>query len=124
MSRLYTRNQNNRHIMKTLLIAFLLSGSMYFNSFTTFAAGLNQTLGDESYINDIPFNTEVVVRNISKPALLTRVLQLTEEKYVDDIPFSTGEVVKEAARKAKIELQDEAYVDAIPFNTADVVSKL
>ncbi|MFA6950250.1 MAG: hypothetical protein WCQ70_06155 [Lentimicrobiaceae bacterium] len=74
---------------------------------------------DESYINDIPFDTRVVAlkslyNNLAKPEA---------ETYINDIPFDTYKVVNLLKSSIKdIHPEEEAYVDDIPFNTADVVS--
>lgn len=41
---------------------------------------------DETYINDIPFDTEEIVENIYS--------NLEDENYVDDIPFDTKKIVE------------------------------
>lgn len=65
---------------------------------------------EEAYVDDIPFNTSSVAMNLGT--------SLPEEAYVDDIPFNTYEV----AVNGKVSLPEEAYVDDIPFDTECVVN--
>ena len=55
----------------------------------TFAQKRDITLEEETYIDDIAFNTEWVVYQLTSPSL-----DLEEETYVDDIPFETEKVVE------------------------------
>ena len=41
---------------------------------------------DETYINDIPFDTKVIFDSV--------MFQLQDEAYVDDIPFDTEKIVE------------------------------
>jgi len=49
------------------------------------------TFQEEEYIDDIPFDTEEVVNEIS-------LTKMEEEGYIDDIPFDTEKVVRELKR--------------------------
>ncbi len=75
---------------------------------------------EESYINDIPFNTaEVAMRsfyiNLAKPE---------EEAYINDIPFETDEVVAIYNYSHQpIVVEEEAYVDDIPFDTESIAKE-
>jgi hypothetical protein len=66
-------------------------------------------LEDEANVNDIPFDTKEVVRNLEA--------ELEEEAYANDIPFDTKAIVL----GLETQLAEEAYVDDIPFNTLDVM---
>ena len=48
----------------------------------------NFVLEEEEYIDDIPFDTEMVFYDIMSEESLDQ-FALTEEKYIDDIPFNT-----------------------------------
>ncbi len=68
---------------------------------------------EESYINDIPFNTW----NISAAVILAP--SVAEEEYINDIPFETETI---AARflpieKLGINQEPDSYVNDIPFDT-------
>lgn len=71
-------------------------------------------LEDEAYINDIPFNTEIVVNNLAFAEF-----DLEEENYINDIPFNTYEIAFENKNSDTInfEMEDEAYINDIPFST-------
>ncbi|HLN53463.1 MAG TPA: hypothetical protein VK212_07115 [Lentimicrobium sp.] len=73
---------------------------------------------DESYINDIPFDTEA----IAIKSLFMNLERPEDEAYVNDIPFNTAEVVANYNFLTNnIQPDEEEYIDDIPFNTADVV---
>lgn len=73
---------------------------------------------DESYINDIPFDTEA----IALTSLFSNMVRPEEEAYINDIPFKTEEVAATYNfMKNMIQPEEEAYVDDIPFNTAEIV---
>ena len=72
---------------------------------------------EETYINDIPFDTEA----IALKSLFVNLTKPEDEAYINDIPFKTEEVA--AAYNLmlnNIKPEDEAYVDDIPFNTAEI----
>ncbi len=75
---------------------------------------------DEAYIDDIPFDTEMVVHLLMLPEY-----DFEEEAYVDDIPFNTAiisaEYYYEIAMAVDFELEEEAFNNDIPFNTDEVV---
>jgi hypothetical protein len=56
-------------------------------------------LNEESYIDDIPFNTKEIAQKVSAPAdhfnLFKPVVNLRDELYIDDIPFDTKAVFEE-----------------------------
>ncbi len=72
---------------------------------------------EESYINDIPFDTEA----IALKSLFLNLAKPEEEPYINDIPFATEEVVATYNYMLNnIKPEPEEYVDDIPFNTAEV----
>ena len=87
---------------KTQLTALFLVISMMFVA-NAFAMKRDIKLEEETYIDDIPFNTSYV-------ASAAAVYEMEEEAYVDDIPFNTVLVVN-------YEMEDEASIDDIPFDT-------
>lgn len=105
--------------MKILSIISVIS---FLSMMNPLEAGINSAsfvLSDESYVNDIPFNTAVIARSAySISALSNR--KLTDESFVNDIPFNTGEIAQSAisyAANNSTNLTEESYVDDIPFNT-------
>jgi len=72
---------------------------------------------DESYVNDIPFDT----RSIALESLYMNLEKPEDEAYVDDIPFETNKVVAEHYNGLlKIQPEEESYIDDIPFNTGKI----
>ncbi len=76
--------------MKTTILTLVLVFT--FCTPFSFSNNLNIELEEESYIDDIPFNTEEIVSNIQGYSANPLVLTLEEENYIDDIPFDTYEV--------------------------------
>ena len=87
------------------------------------ATTLTPYFEDEAYINDIPFNTEMVVNEMMLPEF-----DFEEEAYVDDIPFATEMVVAaynyRLAVNSEFDLSEENYVDDIPFNTCLIATTM
>ena len=50
---------------------------------------------EESYVNDIPFNTDSLSKVYLSEKALEEDFEMEEEAYVDDIPFDTYSVVSE-----------------------------
>jgi len=73
---------------------------------------------EESYINDIPFDTKA----IALKSLYVNLAQPAEEDYINDIPFDT-EIISAVYNYSlkNIIPEEEAYIDDIPFNTSEVV---
>lgn len=76
---------------------------------------------EESYIDDIPFDTEMVVHNLLLPEL-----DFEDEKYIDDIPFNTAKVVANYKYKTALAetfvMGEEDYVDDLPFDTRSIAN--
>jgi hypothetical protein len=100
---------------KTYLPTLLLIISLMFVA-NTFALKRDVKLEEETYIDDIPFDTEWVVKEVLNP-----VIDFEDEADVDDIPFNTAYL---AATTTVYEMEEEAYVDDIPMNTEMVVNLL
>lgn len=74
-------------------------------------------LTDESYINDIPFDT----REIALGAMLGGdEVKLPEEKYINDIPFNTREIACKLLLKKMMDTSRDISIDDIPFNTEKI----
>jgi hypothetical protein len=91
-------------------------------------------LKEESYINDIPFNTEKIFRRAccyyKHYGRYVADLTLRDEEYIDDIPFNTtliastylnSQMLKEPMN-LNFNLEDEPYIDDIPFDTREVAA--
>ncbi len=77
---------------------------------------------DEAYIDDIPFDTEMIVNGI-----LTPEFDFEDESYIDDIPFNTACVTANClykkATSVVFELNEDEYVDDLPFSTLEIAQK-
>lgn len=106
--------------MKTLLhtTALIAIITVIFTA-NSFASEVN--FKDEAYIDDIPFNTEIVFNEVMNPEF-----DFEDETYINDIPFNTEKLVKEyvyaKAITTEFKMIDETYIDDIPFCTYAVVS--
>lgn len=78
---------------------------------------------DESYIDDIPFNTDEIYNDIIADRELAE-FDFEEEEYIDDIPVDSGCVTAECKYKKAVavdfQFEEDEYVDDITFNTAFV----
>ena len=100
--------------MKAIIISFIFLFSCATGSITT---GQDIDLADEAYVNDIPFNTEM----IANQAMLNGVDYLEEEAYVDDIPFDTKKIYYDSMTdQITAEYQNEDYIDDIPAKIRDL----
>jgi hypothetical protein len=101
-------------IIGILMVVFLLAGSNIF--------AYNPPETEESYIDDIPFDTEKVVDEMIMPAL-----DFDDELYIDDIPFNTAKVIEVSNSNISQEIEfvsvDEAYINDLPFSTELVVAE-
>jgi len=84
-----------------------------------FSANLNAspvTFNEESYINDIPFNTQEVVADIIAEQDMASITFL-EEDYINDIPFDTNCVSAECKYQEAVSVEfnfdEEEYIDDI-----------
>lgn len=72
---------------------------------------------EETYINDIPFNTECVTSDCLYQQAVSIDFQLEDDNYIDDIPFDTECISSDCLyKKAMLEdfnLGEEAYIDDI-----------
>ncbi len=73
---------------------------------------------EESYINDIPFDTEEVYNNIIIEQKLMD-FDFEEEKYVDDIPFDTeclsADCRYQKAMLVEFVFEEEKFIDDMGF---------
>lgn len=110
--------------MKTLKLQFATLTALF--SFFTLSLNANNnypTLMEETYINDIPFNTEIVAENFSMNEM-EKDFDFTEEFEIYDIPFNTACITAdcryELAIAEEFEMEEEAYINDIPFSTEEV----
>ncbi len=93
------------------IITVILTGNLLASEFT---------FKDEPYIDDIPFNTEMVVSAMMNPEF-----DFDDEDYIDDIQLNTSYIATNSkfttAVSIEFQLNDEAYVDDIPFDTSTKV---
>ncbi len=77
------------------------------------------TIPEESYIDDIPFNTENIYDSIMDANCIENFF-LNDEEFIDDVPFNTEAVVNGSK---VFQLEEEAYINDIPFSTEQVVKR-
>lgn len=95
--------------------------------FNTEVVYLNLMMEEEAYINDIPFSTQKIAEAVLIQNSVPEYVDMEEEAYIDDIPFSTSTVVAqlnyEKSTQVVYNFNDEEYIDDIPFNTIEVAFK-
>ncbi|MDP3445968.1 MAG: hypothetical protein Q8T08_24165 [Ignavibacteria bacterium] len=110
--------------MKTKLTISLIA--LFFSMIQLHADDLKFKMADEAYINDIPFNTEVISNENKMEQALQLDFNTTEEDFINDIPFDTQEIAltnPEFVNASPVfKMADEAYIDDIPFDTAKIVA--
>ncbi len=108
--------------MRTII--FLLFLGIFSTGFSsTSIPPHSYSLSEESYINDIPFNTRAIFSRFIKCKVMNMKLQ--DELAVDDIPFNTSEISAKILNPypaIQTILDDEAYIDDIPFNTSAIAA--
>ena len=110
--------------MKTLITHTALATLLImFFSIRLAASDTTFRLQEESYVDDIPFDTELIAHQANLPDIF-----LEEEAYVDDIPFNTAQVTAmvhyEEAISVKFNPEVEDYIDDMPFNTAVIAADI
>jgi len=80
---------------------------------------------EETYINDIPFDTEIVAESYSMNEM-EKDFDFSEEFEIYDIPFNTACITAdcryEIAIAEEFEMEEETYINDIPFNTEEIVT--
>ncbi|MBI9036653.1 MAG: hypothetical protein JEY97_00850 [Bacteroidales bacterium] len=116
--------------MKTLLILLTATLIMTFNSPET-SGDFNIQIEDETYIDDIPFNTENVLYDFGiniNPVFPNDVFEIEPEKYINDIPFKTKEIfenyLERKSYNSVFQLKEENYIDDIPFCTNEILNSI
>lgn len=92
------------------------------------------SLEEESYIDDIPFNTEKIYKQAccyyKHYGRYSADFTLGEEDYIEDIPFNTIEIASSVMNGSFLMkpfpqtffLSEEPYIDDIPFKTEEVIA--
>jgi len=107
--------------MKTSIVTIIFASCLAVTSASLTA----NTISDEAYIDDIPFNTRAIAGNILvSETFFEKHALLPEECYVNDIPFDTEEIASKGSYPGRVFSLpipvEEAYVDDIPFSTEQV----
>ena len=112
--------------MKTLLQTTTIIIAAILISINSFAGGFE--MPEEKYIDDIPFDTEQIAKQVLYAQAVSQEFDMEEETYVDDIPFNTDSLSKvylsEKALAEDFEMEEEAYINDIPFSTAQIVQSM
>jgi hypothetical protein len=113
------------HTMKTIIKSTAIT--TIFTLLFSFNIMAEINFNEESYIDDIPFNTEAIY---SEVVIERNIIdyELNEEAYINDIPFSTETIAEnklyELAIKEEFTFDEETYIDDIPFNTEEICQQL
>lgn len=111
--------------MKTYTKSAILSLTGILLSMNIFAN--ESVIKEEQYIDDIPFNTEVIAAKARFEKAITTEFQLEDETYIDDIPFKTDSLAKiilsNQAMSLNFKMEEENYIEDIPFNTSEIASE-
>ncbi len=93
------------------ILAVMLTTNLFASAFS---------FNEESYIDDIPFNTEEIYNDI----VIERQqadFNLEVEDYINDIPFDTETITLnnkyQEAISIEFQLEDEEYIDDISYDT-------
>jgi hypothetical protein len=111
--------------MKIIIISLFMS--LLINQSVSTASTFNTIarVGDESYVEDIPFNTLSIYESYrTSTAFFSSGKELADESYINDIPFNTSEIARFSTPGGEKVLSsrpaDEVYVDDIPFDTKTI----
>lgn len=81
---------------------------------------------EESYIDDIPFDTEAVFKAYKQTIFPVQIIDVAA--YIDDIPFETEKVVSKVnaaeAMQIQFEMPAETKIDDIPFDTEKIAGQV
>lgn len=106
--------------MKTFTKSTALFFAALILSLNIFATGTE--FDEESYIDDIPFNVEEVINQISLEKALAVEFYFSEEEYIDDIPSNieahTSLLNYSDAVSQDFSFEEEEYIDDIPTSIA------
>ena len=98
----------------TAVILFLVSSAQIFAA--------DYRLTDESYINDIPFDTKQIFDSVRYEQAITASFIPSAESIIEDIPFDTEKIalqyLADSAMQIRFEMPEEKTINDIPFNTS------
>jgi hypothetical protein len=117
----------NPQILRAMKTQKIIFAAIFSIIMQTSALADGFKLKEESYIDDIPFNTtEIYYEILAADTGNLYLPSLYEEAYIDDIPFDTKETAKiaqsEMAMEIPFSMPEEGYIDDIPFNTETVAT--
>ncbi len=102
--------------MKTITKSTAILFAALLLSLNIFANGLE--FDQESYIDDIPFNVEEVIVQVTYENALAVDFSFDDEEYVDDIPVIIDSVSDDTlytmAVSQDFSFEEENYIDDIP----------
>jgi hypothetical protein len=86
------------------------------------ASNFLPAFAEEAYIDDIPFDTELIFEKLTMPEF-----DFEEEAYINDIPAelycTTPDCMYEKATSIVFETSEEGYIDDLPFNTEKIANE-
>ena len=115
-TKLHTSNtySTNRTLESVIWISAIILFFILFSYTNAFANPTN--FKDESYIDDIPFNTTEIYNEIITEQQLAE-FTFEEEEYINDIPFDTKSISAEClyrrAISVEFSLEEEQFINDI-----------
>ena len=106
--------------MKTILISILtilVLGNTNAKPIRDIISIKEPSLQTEEYINDIPFNTELIA---GESLMMRDGWETRDEANVNDIPFDTRKIANEILLDQIVNAYKEEEINDIPFNTRKV----
>jgi hypothetical protein len=112
--------------MKTLKLQLATLTAIFALFTISLTANTNYpSLLEETYINDIPFDTEIVAESYSMNEM-EKDFDFSEEYEISDIPFNTACITADCRYETAISetfiMEEEMYINDIPFNTEKISS--
>lgn len=106
----------------TYKISALIASLVLMLAINLNASNLLPKFTEESYIDDIPFDTELIFEQLTMPEF-----DFEDETYINDIPAEmlcvSPDCKYEKAISVTFEQDEEMYVDDMPFNTEKIASQ-
>lgn len=106
----------------TYKLSALILSIVLFIAMNVNGSNLMPSFSDEEYIDDIPFDTELIYEQLTMPGF-----DFEEEAYISDIPLEimciTPDCKFEKAVLVEFEQEEELFVDDMPFDTEKIVNE-
>lgn len=103
----------------TYKISTLIASLVLLLTINLNASNLLPSFTEESYIDDIPFDTELIFEQLTMPEF-----DFEDEAYINDIPAEmlcvSPDCNYEKAVSVTFEPEEEVYIDDMPFNTEKI----